>query len=187
MKKPAPLSFYKRNGFTLIELLLVIVILGILIVIALSIINPVRLQRRARESVLQAQVSKLCTALSACAAVSTSRTSCDEFTLGEIDANVTSLGTLNGTREIPSDVNNTPAHAYYRTYRNNNTSDYGGPENVRIQGYMCGFQNGSNPCANLDTGATSGTKSTTSHCVFTCDYNFDTGIGTPVRKSTGCY
>ena len=68
-------------GFTLIELLLVIVILGILIVIALSVINPVRLQRRSRESVVMAQTSKICTALFACAAAADSATSCNTLAL----------------------------------------------------------------------------------------------------------
>ena len=66
------------TGFTLIELLLVIVILGIVISIAVSIINPAKIQRRSRESVLIAQASKLCAALYACASTAElGATNCD--------------------------------------------------------------------------------------------------------------
>ena len=72
-------------GFTLIELLLVIVILGIVISIAVSIINPARIQRRSRESVLIAQASKLCTAMYACASTAEAgATNCD--TVAEVGA-----------------------------------------------------------------------------------------------------
>ena len=82
-------------GFTLIELLLVIVILGIVISIALSIINPAKIQRRSRESVLIAQASKLCTALYACASTAEAgATDCD--TISEVGA-VTPAGTPTGS------------------------------------------------------------------------------------------
>jgi prepilin-type N-terminal cleavage/methylation domain-containing protein len=57
-------------GFTLIELLLVIVILGILITVALNVINPGRIQRRSQEAVHLSNSSKACTALAACASAS---------------------------------------------------------------------------------------------------------------------
>lgn len=73
-------------GFTLIELLLVIVILGILIVIALNVINPGRIQRRSYEAVLLSNTSKMCAAMFACAVASSAPTTeCD--TLTEIGVN----------------------------------------------------------------------------------------------------
>jgi prepilin-type N-terminal cleavage/methylation domain-containing protein len=74
-------------GFTLIELLLVIVILGIIIVIALAVINPVRLQRRSREAVMLAQASKVCAALFACSATASTFADCDEAALADLDVN----------------------------------------------------------------------------------------------------
>lgn len=85
MKQNKILQKSLTKGFTLIELLLVIVILGIIIVIALSIINPARLQRRAHEAVLLANSSKMCAAMFACGVSSAVITDCDE--LDEIGAN----------------------------------------------------------------------------------------------------
>ena len=48
-----------QNGFTLIELLLVIVIIGILSGVLLSVINPVRQQRKANQTVMRSNLEKL--------------------------------------------------------------------------------------------------------------------------------
>lgn len=68
------------SGFTLIELLIVIVIIGILAGILLTVIDPARQQRKAKESVLRATVEKGCLALHACGGTSTDATTCDSMT-----------------------------------------------------------------------------------------------------------
>lgn len=104
-------------GFTLIELLLVIVILGIVISIAISIINPARIQRRSRESVLLAQVSKMCAALYACASTAElGGSNCDS--IPEIDA---------------VDVSGTPTGSSYTVTNSAANSDTG---TVTVQGTL---------------------------------------------------
>ena len=69
-------------GFTLIELLIVIVIIGILAGILLTVIDPSKQQRKARETVLRSTVEKGCLALHACGATTTDATNCD--TINEV-------------------------------------------------------------------------------------------------------
>ncbi len=90
-----------RLGFTLIELLLVIVILGIIIVIALAVINPIRLQRRSREAVLMAQASKVCAALFACSSTASTYADCDDSALADLDVN-SPAGTPTGSTYVMS-------------------------------------------------------------------------------------
>ena len=61
MKKVVP-HFNSRSGFTLIELLIVIVIIGILAGVVLSVINPAKQQRKAKEASLRSTVEKACLA-----------------------------------------------------------------------------------------------------------------------------
>jgi len=61
----------REGGFTLIELLIVIVIIGILAGVVISVMNPAEQQRKAKESVLRANTDKLCLAMHACAATTT--------------------------------------------------------------------------------------------------------------------
>ncbi len=55
-----------QKGFTLIELLIVIVIIGILSGVLLSVINPVRQQQKANETVMRSNLNKIKMALMAC-------------------------------------------------------------------------------------------------------------------------
>ena len=55
-----------QKGFTLIELLIVIVILGILSGVLISVINPVRQQRKANQTVMRSNLEKLHMAQLAC-------------------------------------------------------------------------------------------------------------------------
>jgi len=55
-----------QKGFTLIELLIVIVIIGILSGVLLSVINPVRQQRKANQTVMRTNLEKLHMAQLAC-------------------------------------------------------------------------------------------------------------------------
>lgn len=75
----------RQKGFTLIELLIVIVIIGILAGVILAVINPAEQRKKASEGVLRANTDKLCTALHACGATTTTTASCDTFT--EVGAN----------------------------------------------------------------------------------------------------
>lgn len=65
----------------MIELLVVMAIVSILVGTAVMIINPARLQRKGRESVLKANTAKLCAALYACASVKGGETDCSTFDL----------------------------------------------------------------------------------------------------------
>jgi prepilin-type N-terminal cleavage/methylation domain-containing protein len=71
---------YSASGFTLIELLIVIVIIGILAGVLLTVIDPARQQRKAKETVLRATVEKGCLALHACGGTSTDANNCDDKT-----------------------------------------------------------------------------------------------------------
>jgi prepilin-type N-terminal cleavage/methylation domain-containing protein len=64
-------------GFTLIELLIVIVIIGILAGVLLTVIDPAKQQRKARETVLRSTVEKGCLALHACGSTSSYAIGCD--------------------------------------------------------------------------------------------------------------
>ena len=56
----------KSFGFTLIELLIVIAIIGILVAVLISVLDPAKQRRKAQESVAKANLGKVCLALSAC-------------------------------------------------------------------------------------------------------------------------
>ncbi|MFC1621968.1 prepilin-type N-terminal cleavage/methylation domain-containing protein [Patescibacteria group bacterium] len=71
------------GGFTLIELLIVIVIIGILAGVVISVMNPAEQQRKAREAVVRANTDKLCLAMHACAATTTTpEVGCVAFIVG---------------------------------------------------------------------------------------------------------
>ncbi len=74
-------SLLKSNsGFTLIELLIVIVIIGILAGVVLSVINPAKQQRKAKEASMRATVEKVCLALHACGSSTVKGGKCDSYT-----------------------------------------------------------------------------------------------------------
>lgn len=76
------------QGFTLIELLLVIVIIGILSGALIAVINPAQAQRKASEAVLRGNVDKICLAMGACAASSTTPgTTCQPITAVALGVN----------------------------------------------------------------------------------------------------
>lgn len=58
MRNSRKKSFHQESGFTLIELLIVIVVIGILAAVLIAVINPVRIQNRARNSSIRAAVLK---------------------------------------------------------------------------------------------------------------------------------
>lgn len=68
-----------KSSFTLIELLIVIVIIGILAGVVLSVLNPAKAQRKSAESVLKANVNKLCLAMFACFSTTATLSSCNNF------------------------------------------------------------------------------------------------------------
>lgn len=167
-----PLTSF-RKGFTLIELLLVIVILGILIVIALSVINPVKLQRRAREATMKAQLSKMCTELQVCASVGGNHDKCNSVAPGELNIDFTTLGVPASTTSIPRSPNNVPPHSTYFMQTQSHT--------VQIFASMCGYN--TTGCSISEyAGSRSG-----STCYMHCSYNFDEGIYTPIYIGSGCY
>ena len=55
-----------QKGFTLIELLIVIVIIGILSGVLISVVNPVKQQQKANETVMRSNMDKLKMALLSC-------------------------------------------------------------------------------------------------------------------------
>ena len=60
-----PASFGQK-GFTLIELLIVIVIIGILSGVLISVVNPVKQQQKANETVMRSNLDKIRMAFMAC-------------------------------------------------------------------------------------------------------------------------
>jgi prepilin-type N-terminal cleavage/methylation domain-containing protein len=144
-------------GFTLIELLLVIVILGILIVIALNVINPGRIQRRSYEAVLLSNGSKMCAAMFACAvAASAPTTECDS--LPEIGVNTPpNIGGL-----VPQ---NTVGLSPFSTTM------------LRVTTILPGAATSKNVSA-----AETGTANTYD-CAVSCTYDTTTGASTPAAKN----
>lgn len=70
------LKMKEKGGFTLVELLVVIAIISILATAVLMVLNPFKLQKKSKESVLKGNMSKLCSALFSCASVKSSASSC---------------------------------------------------------------------------------------------------------------
>lgn len=151
-----------------------IVILGILIVIALivialNVINPGRIQRRSYEAVHMANASKVCTALAACA--NSSYTPADCNTLQEIGTQTlfSALGTVTPTYTLTIEANSI---------------------------VMVGSLNATASSKNTTGG---GVTVPSRICVISCTYNFDDGVATPPTKNpsvtlagtttnyTGCY
>jgi len=64
------------SGFTLIELLVVIAMISILAGALFMIINPAQLQRKAKEAVLKAKTSQLCSAMNNCFSLRNDATMC---------------------------------------------------------------------------------------------------------------
>ena len=143
-----------------------------MIVIALNVINPARIQRRAKEAVLRAQTSKLCAALLSCAATDSTGTKANCNDANEIGANFSSLGSSYNTIAVARSATNTPPYSTYNIQDNDNTTRWGtifGPETIRITGALCGV--GATGCsADESTGAKNSAM-----CYVGCDYNFSTG------------
>lgn len=72
----------KKKGFTLVELLVVIALLGILMGVVLVVINVPAQRTRTRQAVARANISKVCSAYTACLSASTTgaTTDCDTWT-----------------------------------------------------------------------------------------------------------
>jgi prepilin-type N-terminal cleavage/methylation domain-containing protein len=172
-------------GFTLIELLLVIVILGILITIALNVINPARIQRRAREAVMRSQTSKMCAALLSCASTDSTGTKAPCNDANELGINFASLGPTYNTTSVSRGSLNTPAYAGYVIQNNDVAQGWGsifGPETIRITGSLCG-ENATGCTADDWVGAKGNFM-----CYSGCDYNFQTGqYATWFTGQVGCY
>lgn len=181
-----------QKGFTLIELLLVIVILGIVISIAISIINPARIQRRARESVLIAQLSKMCAAIASCASVTGSEDHllCDQFAPGEIEITSQNLGTniSANNKNIYPEATNQPPYSYYQVGPSPRSSPVrtADTDNIlRIQAVLCGnTATTSGFCAGVP--AQNGAKDALP-CQMYCDYNFTVGTMSAIEKNSRCY
>lgn len=145
------------SGFTLIELLIVIVIIGIMSGALIAVINPATQQRRAKESVLRANVDKLCVTMMGCAAArSDPATSC--ITTG---ASFTYPATVNAawTTWMGQVGANNPGGPSPSTY----TATYAAPT-ITIAG-------------------TTTNQAVT--CSYSCTYNTTTGAATPVAISSG--
>lgn len=79
MKKTSPIN--KRLGFTLIEVLVVITLLGILMGVVLVVIDVPSQRIRAKQGVAKANISKSCSAFTAClsASLTGAGTDCDTW------------------------------------------------------------------------------------------------------------
>lgn len=155
-----------KKGFTLIELLLVVVIIGILAGIVIAIINPARMQRRSRESVMLSNVEKVCIAIFSCGSASGAVTSCDDATGAEAGVNLAQLnnGATNATRVATS----VPPFAFYGIGSAGNVITVTG----NLPGSAAAGGNGA-----LGTAA----------CNMTCTYDFGTGLSGAIAKDAGCY
>lgn len=80
------------TGFTLIELMIVIVVIGILSAILIGIINPIKIQNRAKDATTKAMINKVVLATSAYISA-TGRIPQESEVLGELTAVVSSAGT----------------------------------------------------------------------------------------------
>lgn len=78
---------HTKLAFTLVELLLVVVILGILAGIGLVVLNPQMQIRKSQEAVLRSNMSKVCSAMTACMggqSGSSSTANCDQVGQTEV-------------------------------------------------------------------------------------------------------
>lgn len=160
--------FSDEDGFTLIELLVVVVVLGILVAVLVTVMQPATQQRKAREVALRSNVEKMCLGLHGCGLTSRSAADCDTYS----EAGIRSDGL---TPQSP-EFNGTPTNAVY--ILSNDVSgvpyinDSANPNDIL---YVTGTIDDGNP-ATLD-------------CSFQCNYNF--GTSTPsnpfMTQSTGCF
>ncbi len=68
-----------NTGFTLVELLVVISVVSILAGALFVVLNPVTMQRKAKEAVVASKTSQMCLALNSCGAVKTDARNCDTW------------------------------------------------------------------------------------------------------------
>lgn len=93
----------KRNlGFTLVELLVVISIISILAGALFMVINPVEVQRKAKEAVLKVKTSQLCLALNACGSAKDDARLCDAWNSVTGSRDWAELGTSDPTGDPPT-------------------------------------------------------------------------------------
>lgn len=76
----------QRVGFTLIEVLVVITLLGILLGVVLVVINVPAQRTRAKQGVAKANISKVCSAFTACLSASLTGATTDCDTWAEVGA-----------------------------------------------------------------------------------------------------
>ena len=133
------------SGFTLIELLIVIVIIGILAGVLLTVIDPARQQRKAREAVLRTNVEKGCLALFACGVTSNDPDTCDIRDEAGILAKANVDGTPTGaTYGLSDTAGGVDGDVSVTGGANDNTVYYRGTLNTCR--FQCGY--------NFDTAAT---------------------------------
>jgi prepilin-type N-terminal cleavage/methylation domain-containing protein len=148
-------KYRSTQGFTLVELLVVISIISILAGALFMVINPAKMQTKAKEAVLRAKTAQICSGLYACSAAKDDATLCDAWISG-VGRDWTELGiTLNPDGDPPTSI-------YVTTATNPNVT--GPTSTVHVTG-------------SLTTGGVL--------CSYTCSFDFSNGNVEKLVESVG--